>query len=115
MYFWLYDEELFHVEEDTAWGELGNILLLRERKTLTTLDLKLLPKYKRKIDGHHLRVLLRLKNSSVYRFRDTRVCNTHVGINSPSKTSLMPRHAFQFVFFFSGSYIWMKKKSFLLL
>ena len=22
MYFWLYDEELCHVEEDTAWGEL---------------------------------------------------------------------------------------------
>ena len=23
MYFWLYDEELFHVEEDTAGGELA--------------------------------------------------------------------------------------------
>ena len=43
---------------------MGNILLLRERKTFTKLDLKLLPKCKGKIDGHHLRVLLRLKNST---------------------------------------------------
>lgn len=44
------------------------------------------------MDGHHLTALLGFANSGVYSSERPRACDTHVGIKSPSKKSLMPGH-----------------------
>ena len=51
-----------------------------------------------------------VKTQKLYRFRDTRVCDTHVGINSPSKKSWMPRRCFHCCLFSNGSYVLDEKK-----
>lgn len=96
---------------NTAWGELGR-LLHREGKTVPELNLNLLPERNRKMDGPRQPCWDSQTQVSTGSER-LRAHRTHVGESSPSKKSLMPRHAFR-VHLSHNSYV-LDEKSYLLL